>query len=145
LSLLLVDTTFLVNAERQGEDLDSVIADDDDVAIAAVTAAELLIGVDTAEGKRRTARQAFIDGVLDAVPVLPYDIRVARLHAELLSAVRESGRPRGAHDLIVAATAVASGRTVLSADPAAFDDLSGVRPPNTGTSQGRTEGLIPFK
>jgi tRNA(fMet)-specific endonuclease VapC len=125
--LLLLDTTFLVDAEREGGDLDSAIADDDDVAIAAVTVAELLVGVNLAEGKRRTARQAFVDGVLEVVPALPYDIRVARHHAELLTAVRRSGRPRGAHDLIIAATAVTSGRTVLTADPTGFEDLPGVQ------------------
>jgi predicted nucleic acid-binding protein len=47
LSLLLLDTTFLVDAERAGAELDALIADDDDVAIAAVTVAELLVGVAT--------------------------------------------------------------------------------------------------
>jgi tRNA(fMet)-specific endonuclease VapC len=97
------------------------------VAIAAVTAAELLIGMKLATGKRRTARQAFIDAVLDAVPALPYDLRVAHAHADLLTAVRQAGRPRGAHDLIIAATAVASGRTVVTADSTGFEDLPDVR------------------
>jgi tRNA(fMet)-specific endonuclease VapC len=92
-----------------------------------VTVAELLVGVNLAKGRRRAARQAFIDGVLEVIPTLPYDVRVARQHAELLTAVRKAGRPRGAHDLIIAATAVASGRTVLTADPMGFEDLPGVQ------------------
>ncbi len=40
--------------------------------------------------------------------------------------VRRSGRPRGAHDLIVAATARATARTVITADAAAFAGLAGV-------------------
>jgi tRNA(fMet)-specific endonuclease VapC len=127
LSLLLLDTTFLIDAERQGEELDAVIADDDDVAIAAVTAAELLVGMELAKGKRRAAREAFINAVLDAVPALPYDLRVAHAHAELLLVVRQAGRPRAAHDLLIAATAVASGRTVLTADPTGFENLPGLR------------------
>ena len=54
------------------------------------------------------------------------DLVVAEAHAELLAEVRSQGRPRGAHDLIIAATARASGRTVLSADGTAFSDLPGV-------------------
>jgi tRNA(fMet)-specific endonuclease VapC len=92
-----------------------------------VTAAELLVGVNLVTGTRRAARQAFLDGVLEAIPTLPYDLRVARHHAELLTAVRKTGRPRGAHDLLIAATAVASGRTVLTADPRGFEDLPGVQ------------------
>jgi hypothetical protein len=36
-SRLLFDTTFLIDAERAGGDLDDLIADDDEVAVAAVT------------------------------------------------------------------------------------------------------------
>jgi tRNA(fMet)-specific endonuclease VapC len=131
-TLVLLDTTFLIDAERGDSALDSVIDDDDDVAIAAVTVAELLVGVQLADTKRRrSAREAFVLGVLDAVPILTYDEQVARSHADLLVAVRRAGRPRGAHDLIIAATAHATGRTVVTADAAAFSDLPGVTVRNT--------------
>lgn len=127
MTLLLLDTNFLIDAERAGAVLDSVIGDDDDVAIAAVTVAELLVGVQMADTKRRrAARDAFVHDVLEAVPVISYDEEIARDHAELLVAVRRADRPRGAHDLIIAATARATGRTVLTGDGAAFADLPGV-------------------
>lgn len=62
----------------------------------------------------------------EVVPILPYDRRVARTHATLLAAVQRSGRPRGAHDLILAATAATFGLTVATSDPAGFADLPGV-------------------
>lgn len=127
LSLLLLDTTFLIDAERSAIDLDALIADDDDVAMAAVTVAELLVGVALADGLRRPRRQLFVDAVLEAVPVLAYDVRVAQAHAQLLTAVRRSGRRRRAHDLIIAATALSSHRAVLTADAAGFHDLPGVQ------------------
>ncbi|MGH3665392.1 MAG: PIN domain-containing protein [Egibacteraceae bacterium] len=123
----MLDTTFLVDAERSEIDLDALIADDDDVAMAAVTVAELLVGVPLADGKRHRRRQVFVDSVLEAVPVLPYDVRVAHAHAQLLTAVLRYGRPRGAHDLIIAATAVSSHRAVLTADATGFHDLPGVQ------------------
>lgn len=54
------------------------------------------------------------------------DLDVAEAHAELLVAVRSPGTPRGAHDLIIAATARASERTVVTAEGAAFAALPGV-------------------
>ncbi|MDQ0789403.1 hypothetical protein [Streptomyces sp. B3I8] len=41
--------------------------------------------------------------------------------------MRGEGSPRGAHDLIIAATAAATARTLLTTDTAAFDALPGVR------------------
>jgi tRNA(fMet)-specific endonuclease VapC len=125
-TLLLVDTTFLVDAERRDADLDALIADDDDVAISAITVAELLVGVGLAAGAHRALRQTFVDDVVDTLPVLGYDVHVAEAHAQLLIAARQSGRPRGAHDLIIAATARASHRVVVTADPAGFKNLPGV-------------------
>jgi tRNA(fMet)-specific endonuclease VapC len=52
---------------------------------------------------------------------------VARHHAALLAHARRTGRPRGAHDLIIAASARATGRTLLTMDAeAGFDDLPDV-------------------
>lgn len=123
---MLLDTTFLIDAERGTSDLDDLIADDDDTAVAAITLAELLVGVRLAAGTHRAARQTFADAVASAIPIIAYDVHVAHAHAELLVAARRSGRPRGAHDLIIAATAVSSGRTVVTADPIGFEGLPGV-------------------
>ena len=126
MSLLLLDTTFLIDAERGDIELDDAIDDDDDVAIAAVTVAELLVGARLGSGRRRHSRQAYVDEILRAMPTIAYDRRVAEEHAELLVAVREQGRPRGAHDLLIAATARATNRTIVTADESAFIDLPGV-------------------
>lgn len=127
LTRLLFDTTFLIDAERSETDLDDAVGDDDEVAIAAITAAELRVGVLLSAGKKRAARLAFLEDVLAVIPVLDYDRAVAEVHAELLVHVRHQGRPRGAHDLIIAATARAASRTVVSADDAAFTNLPGVQ------------------
>ncbi len=126
MSLLLLDTTFLIDAERGDGQLDDVIDDDDDVAIAAITVAELTVGVRLATARHRASRQAYVDEIVETITILPYDEVVAVRHADLLVAVRRAGRPRGAHDLIIAATASATGRTVVSADRSAFADLPGV-------------------
>ena len=96
------------------------------MAIAAITVAELRVGVELSEGRNRTRRRAFVDDIVATVPVLSYDLDVATAHAGLLVAVRRQGVPRGAHDLIIAATAKASNRTVVTADTTAFLDLPDV-------------------
>lgn len=126
LTRLLFDTTFLIDRERAGSQLDQAIDDDDDVAIAAITVAELKVGVELSRGNTQVRRQAYVDDVLATIPVIDYNVDVAESHAQLLVAVRKQGRPRGAHDLIIAATASASERTVLTADRTAFIDLPGV-------------------
>lgn len=123
---LILDTTVFIDAERRGRQLNRLIADEDDVAIAAVTAAELLVGVELADDARRATRSAFVRSVLETVPIEDYDVQVARVHATLLAHVRRTGKPRGAHDLIIAATAAARDRIVVSSDSTAFADLPGV-------------------
>ena len=100
---------------------------DDDVAIAALTVAELRTGVELASDNRRAARQIFLDQVLATIPVEQYDVTVAQVHGRLLDAVHRAGTQRGAHDLIIAATASAARRTIVTADRSArFGDLPGV-------------------
>lgn len=103
-----------------------MIDDGDDVAVAAITVAELKVGVQLAKGDRRDKRERFVVAVLDALSIQPYDLDVAEAHAALLAHVRQTGRPRGAHDLIIAATARARARKVVSSDRAGFAELPGV-------------------
>lgn len=124
---LILDTAVLVRAERGRARLDRALRDDDDVVIAAITAAELLVGVELADAELRARRAAYVDDLLATVPIEDYTREVAVAHARLLAHVRRSGRARGAHDLIIAATAAATGRTVLTTDAAAARaDLPGV-------------------
>jgi len=88
--------------------------------------AELRVGALLARGRKKTKRIDYVTDVIATIPILPYDLTVADAHADLLVAVRDQCRPRGAHDLIIAATARAFDLWVVSADASAFDDLPGV-------------------
>jgi tRNA(fMet)-specific endonuclease VapC len=103
-----------------------VVEDEDDVALAAITAAELLVGVQLVDRRRRPKRQKFVDELLSSIPVEAYDLDTARVHAELLGHTRKEGRIRGAHDLLIAATARSRARTVVTADVSGFEGLPGV-------------------
>lgn len=117
----------LIRAEHGRARLDRALRDDDDVVIAAVTVAELMVGVELANAKHRADREAFLADLLATVPVENYTLDVAAEHARLLAHTRRTGRSRGAHDLVIAATATTTGRTILTTDAsAAFGDLPGV-------------------
>lgn len=120
---MILDTTVLVDAERGGDALAEAIDDGDNVAIAAITVAELKVGVEMASGKRRRQRAEFVEAVLASVTVEVYDSLVAEAHAALLAHTRRIGRPRGAHDLIIAATGRARGREVVTLGLKGFADL----------------------
>jgi tRNA(fMet)-specific endonuclease VapC len=94
--------------------------------VAAITAAELKVGVRMAKGARRDKRERFVAAVLAGVTLETYDLDVAEAHAALLAHVRREGTPRGAHGLIIAATARAAEREVVSRDRSGFAELPGV-------------------
>jgi len=123
---LILDTGVLVALERGQEIPADVLPDDADIVIAAITASELLVGVELADNRRRATRRTTVDAIVDAFDVVPFDLQTARHHAILLAHARRSGRPRGAHDLQIAATARATGRILLTTDRTAFDNLPGI-------------------
>lgn len=123
---LILDTAVLIEAERGDDSLLVRTEDVDDVAVSAVTVAELRVGAHLGKGRRRRQREHFIASILDAISVETYDVEVAAVHAELLAHVSRTGTPRRAHDLIIAATARARDREVVTLDRRGFADLPGV-------------------
>jgi tRNA(fMet)-specific endonuclease VapC len=121
---LILDTGILVAAAR-GQ---ASVPDDADIAIPAVAIAEYLAGVHLdLDAGRQAAQRAFLNEVLAVIPVCNYDRVVAEHHANLLAYTAREGRRRGAHDLIVAATARATARSILTTDVnARFDQLPDV-------------------
>lgn len=124
---LILDTGVLIEASR-GRPLTEMLARTDDLAVPAVTVAEFLLGVLLIPDPDRALRErAFLRDMLGLAPTLDYTARVAEEHAALLVHVRRTGEPRAAHDLIIAATARSSDRTIVTTDGGArFDDLPGV-------------------
>jgi tRNA(fMet)-specific endonuclease VapC len=109
---VILDTGVLIAIERGRLDVDMVLGLDD-ATIAAITAMELLVGV---------------EAILSSLPVEPYNAGIARVHARLAVAAMAKGRPRSANDMMIAATAAATSRILLTTDASAgFDQLTGVR------------------
>ncbi|HEX8005326.1 MAG TPA: PIN domain-containing protein [Trebonia sp.] len=123
---LILDTNILIAYERGT--IDRAALDADELAVAAVSVAEYRVGIELADTPRRAAdRSRALAAITSVVDVLDYTEATAAQHASLLAYVRRSGTPRGAHDLIIAAHALQSGRLVMSRDSKArFGDLPGV-------------------
>ncbi len=124
---VILDTGVLIAIERGKLDVDAVLGADD-AAIATITAMELLVGVERADGAHRPARAVHVEALLSSLPIEAYNLPVARLHARLAVEAMSKGRPRSAYDMMIAATAAATNRILLTTDASAgFDQLSGVR------------------
>lgn len=108
--------------------IDRSALDEDDLAIAPVSVVEYRVGIEMADTVERAAERARALAVItSAVDVLDYTEATAAHHGRLLAHVRRSGTARGAHDLIIAAHAAETGRTIVSRDiKARFGELPGV-------------------
>jgi len=108
----LVDTSILL-ADESGRPLD-VERLPDEVAISAVTLAELNVGVLAArDADTRARRLATLDATAD-VQLLPIDERVAAAWARLRVHLAEAGRQLNVNDLWIAATALAHDLPVVT-------------------------------
>jgi tRNA(fMet)-specific endonuclease VapC len=100
----------------------------DDAAIATVTAMELLVRVERADEAHTQAWPVRAEAVLASLPVEDYTITVARIQARLAVQAMSTGKQRSAYDLMIAATAAATNRILLTTDAKAeFNQLAGVR------------------
>jgi tRNA(fMet)-specific endonuclease VapC len=124
---VILETGVLIAIERGKLDVDTVLGIDD-AAIAAITAMELLAGVERADGAHRQSRAVRVEAILSSLPIESYTVGVARVHARLAVEAMAKGRPRSANDMMIAATAAATSRILLTTDASAgFDQLAGVR------------------
>ena len=127
----LIDSSVFITLERRGSPIGALATvtpgRDEFVALAAITASELLTGVERADSQdRRATRQAFVESVLSLMPVLPFDLQAARLHARLWADLAARGLPTGAHDLMIAATAMARGYGILTDNLRDFRNIPGL-------------------
>lgn len=125
---LIVDSNVFIESERRQGAVDlSPWKDRGPVFLSAVTMSELLVGVHRSNSPERKARRsAFVEAILGAIPILPVDEQVARVHAEQFAELLSRGQMIGAHDLWIAATAVAHGHAVLRNNVAEFSRVSGL-------------------
>lgn len=126
----LIDASVLIAVEHGLLDRERVLARpgarDGHLAIAAITAAEVLHGLHRVAGARRVAAEAFARTWLEVFPVVSFDLEVAQVHATLGAQLSRAGTPVGAHDLMIAATALHLGYRVATRDRRSFHRVEGL-------------------
>jgi len=116
---VIFDTSVLIALERGSHGLDKLVAgrENEPFGISVVTASELLHGVHRADTeKRRLTRGAFVEKIIQTFPLYPFDLNAARIYAKLWANLAKKGVTIGAHDLMIASTAIALGFSVVTAD-----------------------------
>ena len=97
------------------------------VALAAITASELLQGCHRANSEeRRTKRAAYVERVLSELPVVAFTLAEARHHSRIWSDLARKGLMIGGNDLVIASTAVSLGYSVATLNRREFVRVEGL-------------------
>lgn len=125
---IILDSSVLVAFERRRFDLEQLVADHAPPAVAAITAAELLVGVERADNtERRLRREMFVNGLLARLAIIPFDLAQARLFALHFAELAGRGRLIGDRDLQIAVTALSMDCAVATLNRGEFERVSGLR------------------
>ena len=123
---VLIDTDLLIDLEKGNAAIESLLGEEER-AISVITVSELLHGVLRAQGATRARRQAFVEHLLAGLEASPITELVARIHADIWSGLADRGETIGAHDLWIAATALAHGLGIATRNNSHFDRIPGLR------------------
>jgi tRNA(fMet)-specific endonuclease VapC len=125
---IILDSSILVAYERRRFDLERLLTDHSSPAIAAVTAAELLIGVERANTpERRARREAFVENLFTRLPIIPFDLAQARLFAVRFAELAQRGEVIGDRDLQIAVTALTLDYEMATLNVGEFQRVTGLK------------------
>ena len=128
---LMLDSSVLLAAERGKVNLALLLqteAAHRQVAIAAITAAELLNGCERVRaGKRREHRRQFVEEILGAISTIPFDLDIARQYARLWAQLASTGPVFGAHDMLVATTSLQGKHALATLNTEEFRRVVGLK------------------
>ncbi len=116
---VIFDTSVLVALERGSHGLEQLAGgrENEPFGISVVTVSELLHGVHRADTeKRRLKRSAFVEKIIQTFPLYSFDLGAARIYAKVWANLAKKGAVIGAHDLMIASTAIALGYSVVTSD-----------------------------
>jgi tRNA(fMet)-specific endonuclease VapC len=125
---LIFDADVIIASERGTFDLErwSVAHADEQFEIAAITVAELWHGVERAGAPHKSRRERYLQEVLSGLLIVPYTEETAYQHARLWAKLETSGKMIGYYDVIVAATALERGSTVVTFNKRHFARVQGL-------------------
>lgn len=120
----IIDTDICIFALKQrAEVLQRFLAESpDDIAVSAMTEAELTYGAIKSSNSKRAKTN--IASFLAPVAVLPFDSEAARRHAEIRYSIRNS--PIGDRDMVTAAIAVVNDLILVTHNTREFSRVAGL-------------------
>lgn len=126
---LLIDTNILIACERSQLNLEDIVLQQGDhlVFLSVISASELLHGVHRAiDEKTRTRRMAFVENVFAGMEILDIDLTTARIHSKIWGDLSAKGKLIGAHDLWIAASALAHNCSLVTRNVREFERVPGL-------------------
>jgi predicted nucleic acid-binding protein len=125
---ILIDTNLFIAHERGRLAIPlPFTSPGDEFFVSVITASELLHGVHRArETGIKAQRAAFVEAIIERYPILPIDLPSARVHAQLSAELASQGMPVGPSDLWLAATAIAHGLSMATANVREFARVPGL-------------------
>lgn len=125
---MILDSSILVAFERRRFDLERLVAEQSPPAIAAVRAAELLIGVERVDTEaRRSRRASFVESIFAPVPIIPFEVSQARLYAAQFADLARRGQVIGDRNLQIAVTALSLGYELATLNRCEFERVTGLK------------------
>jgi tRNA(fMet)-specific endonuclease VapC len=126
---IILDADVIIKGEKGRFDLIGWLAAQtgQKLEIAAITVAELWHGIERATAPHRAPRERYVRTIVERLEVLPYTDATALVHAQIWAALESSGKMIGAHDLILAATALEHGSSVATFNERHFTNLPGLK------------------
>jgi len=126
---VILDTRVLISLEKAESSLDELIAgrEAEPFGISVVSVSELLHGVHRADSEaRRVTRESYVERIIELFPVYPFDLAAGRIYARIWAGLARRHLSVGAHDLIIAATAISLGFSVVTFNLRDFEKIDGL-------------------
>jgi len=96
-----------------------------DIAIPAIVVFELQTGIAKSSSPRKRMKQ--LESLIEAVEVLPFSVKEARVSATIRARLEEKGEPIGPYDVLIAGTALACQGTLVSHNLTEFNRVNGLK------------------
>jgi tRNA(fMet)-specific endonuclease VapC len=128
-----LDTSFLIDLIRSGasarrrratDKLRDLLARGEGLTTSRFNVAELLVGVYRSNDPERELRN--VEALLQNLMVLEFGPESARLFAQITALLQQVGRPAGDMDVLIAATALVAGESLVTANPTHFQCIPGL-------------------
>ncbi|MBI5196879.1 MAG: type II toxin-antitoxin system VapC family toxin [Nitrospirae bacterium] len=126
---VIFDTSVLIAIERNNLSIEKFIKgrENELFGVSAVAISELLHSIHRADSeKRRLTQTAYVEKIIELFPIYPFDLSAARIYAQIWANLAKKGVNVGAHDLMIASTAISLAFSVVTCDLRDYGKIKGL-------------------